>query len=851
MSAGANGFLSKSKARYKTLPRWGKIVLYVAAAFLLLLIAGWIVAAWYINSHKKELLHKITSSVSEQIDGNFQIKDMEPALLTGFPHISVRLKDVSLSDSMYQHHKKNLLELKSVYVQINVLSLLTRHPKVGKITIADGAVYLFADTRGYTNTYLFKKKNPEQKKKAGKQIEIREFGIENVLFTFDHFERNKQFKVRIDDMDGEIDTRGEMLDIEADTKAHFYQLGFNLEKGGFVKNKDLDAHLKFHFNKKNSRLEMPVQRIEVNDVPINFGCVFNFGNKPADYQIDIDAPSIYFKEGTSYLSRAIAEKLDSFDLDKRISVQVKVNGSFQYPDTPLVDARWQTKNNVLHSAFGKMVNTQLKGSFVNNYVPGRGRGDDNSAVTITGLTANYAEIPFRADSIVIYGLINPLMKLKLVTRFEVEKLNAILDNSFDMKGGFADIDLNYTGPVLSHDTFRHTMYGHIRIKDAALTYVPRSLSFKKCNINIEFDGNNLMLRNTTLSSMKSTIKMEGNATNFMNVYFLDPGRVRFDWNISSNLIDLNEYKTFLAPRKKKAAPAKPINKNHKMSKIADRLELVMEKSTMFLHVNVGRVLYDKFDAQHINADIDITESGIGLKNVRLQHAGGSLHADARLYNGAATLPFDIHAKVNKVKVSRLFYAFENFGQQTLSHKNLEGDFSADIKVRGVMNEQGHIFTNTLNGNIAFQLDNGELNNFPPFESIQKFVFKKRNLSHITFNTLKNNLDINNGKITIHPMSIESSALTIKVEGVYAFEKGTDISIAIPLRNPQKDRDLIAQGKKPRKDKGIVVYLRAQDGDDGKVGISWDPLKKGLKDSTRTDDDDEADKAGLPAKVKMP
>src|SRR5690606_25741448 len=114
MSAGANGFLSKSKARYKTLPRWGKIVLYVAAAFLLLLIAGWIVAAWYINSHKKELLHEITSSVSEQIDGNFQIKDMEPALLTGFPHISVRLKDVSLSDSMYQHHKKNLLELKSV-----------------------------------------------------------------------------------------------------------------------------------------------------------------------------------------------------------------------------------------------------------------------------------------------------------------------------------------------------------------------------------------------------------------------------------------------------------------------------------------------------------------------------------------------------------------------------------------------------------------------------------------------------------------------------------------------------------------------------------------------------------------
>ncbi|WP_157977056.1 AsmA family protein [Taibaiella helva] len=818
------------------LPRWAKIIIITFLILLLILIIAWFVMAWYISSHKKELLAKITTEVSGKIDGNFHIEDMEPALLKGFPNISVRLKGVSLSDSMYRVHHKNLLEMQSVYIKINALSLLSKHPQVMKVTIADGTIYLFTDKNGYSNTYLFKPKQPPvQKKKKGKEIEINNFGIENVTFTFDHFERNKQFKITVKDMDGRIRNNGDVMDIIADTRAHFHQLGFNLDKGGFVKNKDLDADLHILFNKKTKQVKLPKQEIEVDGTDINFGCEFNFGNKPVNYTIDIDAPAIGFREGTSYLSRHIASKLDSFDLKKKLAVQVLINGSFQYPDTPLIHARWQAANNVLMSSFGEVDKANLKGEFYNNYVPERGRGDDNSAITITTLTGTYADIPFKADSIVVYGLINPLMKLKLASRFPVERLDAVIGNTFDFKGGEADISLNYTGPVLSKDTFRHSMYGHIRIRDAALTYIPRSLSFSKCNVNIEFIGNDLLLRNTTLSSARSNVKIDGTARNFMNVYFLDPGKVIFDWNISSNQIDLNEYKTFLAPRQTRKMASRR-KQNYKLAKISNRLSLLLDKSSMYLHVDISKLLYNHFTAQRINAEVALTNQAIDLKNARLQHAGGAVAANVHLNTAGSNTPFDVDAKVDNVKIDQLFYAFDNFGQSTLSSKNLRGALSAGINIRGALTQSGGLVKNSMNGKISFVLNNGELNNFPPFESIKKFVFKKRNLSHITFNTLKNDLDVTNGKIKINPMSIESSALTINVAGVYAFDKGTDISVAIPLRNPQKDRDLIARGKKPKKDKGIVIYLRATDGDDGKVNIAWDPLKKGLKDSTGADPD---------------
>ncbi|RYZ33347.1 MAG: AsmA family protein, partial [Sphingobacteriales bacterium] len=479
---------------------------------------------------------------------------------------------------------------------------------------------------------------------------------------------------------------------------------------------------------------------------------------------------------------------------------------FQYPDTPLIHARWQASDNVLTTSFGKMLKTNLKGEFYNNFTPGKGRGDDNSAVTITTMDAEFVEIPFKADSIVVYGLINPLMKLKLVSQFSVEKLNAITGSTFDLTGGTADVKLDYTGPVLSQDTFRHSMYGHIRIKNAGLTYVPRNLTFSKCNVDIEFIGNDLILKNTSLSSKRSTVIIDGIARNFMNVYFLDPGKVVFDWNIKSPMIDLNEYKTFLAPKTKRAVAKGSGGANQKVVKISDRLALLLDKSNMFLHVNVNKLLYNHFDAQNIYADIDLTDAGIGLRNVKLTHAGGGITANASLKTSGTNTPFQLQGKVNHVHVDKLFYAFDNFGQTTLSPANLKGALTADINVNGVLRESGALVPRSMNGRVSFVMNDGELNNFAPLESIRKFAFKKRNLSHITFNDLKNDLDISNGKITINPMSIESSALTIRVAGVYAFDKGTDLSIAIPLRNPQKDRDLIAQGKKPKKDKGIVIYL---------------------------------------------
>jgi uncharacterized protein involved in outer membrane biogenesis len=833
-----------SMIRNKPLPKWVKVLLYVLLVFVILTIITWAIAMWYIKSHKQELLTKIKTSVSEQINGNFEIKDMEPSLWSGFPIVSVRLMDISLSDSLYTQHHINLVEIKSVYVQLNVFSLLSGNTNLRKVTIEDGDIHLFVDTSGYTNSYVFKgKEKKEKESKNDKAINIDLLRVKNVTFTFDHWQRNKQFKVRADDMNCSIETENDIWYVDADTKAFFYQLGFNLDNGGFVKNKNLEADLHFQFNPKTKQLLLPRQSIVVNDDDINFGCTFEFGLPAPTYDIYIDAPEIKYKDGVSFLSNHIAQKLEVFDLKKDIGVIVSVKGSFQYPDTPLIKANWVVKNNNMTTPAGALDNASFTGMFYNNHIPDRGKGDDNSAVTVNNFTASFQEIPFVCDTVLVYGLINPKLDVWLKASFPVSRLNNILDNTFSMKSGSAAVDIHYTGPVVSTDTFARSLKGNFKISNTSFTYVPRHLNFNNCNINLTFLGSDVLLNPSTVTLKSSTLKLDGAAHNFLNIYFSDPTKMDLMLNVNSNLIDLNELKSLVvapnAEAKKVEKVEKLVSTNQKINRISNNISNMFEKGSVSLHARVGKVQLLPFVAQNVVTDIVFSQNAININNVSLNHANGNIAANALVNISGNNTPFVFKAKVQKVDIDQVFTAFQNFGQKTLLDKNLKGKFNADIDVAGRIKSTGQFDPSSFSGTVKFKLENGELNAFPPFETIKKFVFKKRNLSHVTFDNLENELKFSAGKITIAPMEIVSSAVLLRVGGIYAFDKGTDLSVSVPLRNPAKDKELIAQGKTPKKDKGIIIHLRAMDdASTGKVKISWDPMKRGQADTVK--DDDESD-----------
>jgi hypothetical protein len=286
--------------------------------------------------------------------------------------------------------------------------------------------------------------------------------------------------------------------------------------------------------------------------------------------------------------------------------------------------------------------------------------------------------------------------------------------------------------------------------------------------------------------------------------------------VNSSNIDLIEFNSFLQPREKKPK----IIRN--TSSIARSLDEALDACSVTLDVDVKKLKYKTFLAEDIIAAILLKKRGFELQSVQLRHAGGTIDGNGSVIpsRGKKTA-FSIHAHINGVKVDSLFYAFKNFGQQAINSSVIKGLFSASVYVEGNFLSKSKIDTRSITGIAEFTLENGALVGFKPLEKINKFIFKKRNLSNITFKDISNTLTFENGKIFIQPMRIESNVLNMRVDGVYAYDTGTDVRIEIPLRNPQKDELPVESSRKKKVKKGLVLYLRAIDGKDGNMVITWD------------------------------
>lgn len=823
-----NFFLAPAymKYQYNKLPKWLKASLWGIAILLLLVLILWVALAWYVHKNKADLMLRIESQLSEQLNGRLSMEDIEPALFRSFPNISVRIKGLMLTDSLYNQHKRPTIQLASLYVKVNLSSLLRNKPTISNLTMANGRIHIFTDSSGFSNAYLFHKQ-PKNGIRKRKKVGLKNFHIENVLFVFNYYTREKEFKVRLNDIDGHITDQGDIMKISLKTDAFVYQLGFRLSKGGFLINKTVEGRLNIIFDRVKKTIGIPERKLSVQGTPVFYSALFHMDQQPVSFTMLIKAPKIDYAEGASMLSRHINQKLKKIKVLEPINVQAHIQGHFKYPDTPIVHVFFATKKNEVITSYGKLSKATFKGRFTNYYQAGQGMADNNSAVIIPSFKGNWEGIPFDVDTIVMRTTLHPLLSCHLKADFPVERLNSITGNTFNMTKGKATIDLRYRGPITVRDNHAYFMTGNILLKDVAMTYLPRSLHFQKCNVHIAFTGKDMYLKNTTLSTQKSRITLDGIAEDFMKIYFTDPGKVVFNWNLESRLIDLNEFRTFLA-RRKKAAPTK-IQNNKRVRKFNKQLDDMLEQSSMYLNIHIGQVTYRKFDARAIKAKLALKQDGIEIKELALQHAGGLLTANLNIQQAQSGNPFSMQAKVEKVAVNKLFEAFENFGQTTITADNLEGSFTADMKIKGRLQESGNLVQNSLAGRIDFKLTNGTLKQFKPLMQVQKFVFKKRNLDHITFKTLEDRLDIDHGKITIYPMEIQSSAINMKVQGVYALGAGTDIAIEVPLRDPKKDLERVEQGLPPKKKKGITIYLRAKDDKDGKVRIGWDPFKQREKD----------------------
>ncbi len=802
--------------------RWLKISLKIVLVLLLILGVAWIGGAYYIRKNNKAILAKILSEVNTNISGDLKVSHMETSFLKGFPGISMSLKNVSLKDSLWHKHQHELLSAKDIDVTLNALSLLIGTVNIRKVAINNAKVYLYTDSNGYSNTNMFggnKKKQVSDTTNNKSSLQIRNINFNKVDLIIDNRNRSKLFSFYVNELKGKIKYPFGRWDGDFKINTQIRSFAFNTKKGSFLKDKTIVGHMKAHYD-ENAEIVMIDQRpISIGGDIFNIGANINIARGNSAFTIALQADQILYKNVAKLLAPNISVKLLKFAVEKPIDITGSItdDGSKNSSD-PLITVKMVVKKNKVTIPYGDLTDCNFIGYFSNKDTTNRPIGDPNSIIRFYNLNASFYNAPIKVDTFTIANLEKPIAQGLVTSKFNLENLNhAFEDDTFSFEKGTADLRLFCQADIDNFLFTKPLIHGKVEIKNANLTYLPRKLKLNNSSLNLNFNQTDLNITNSRIQLGKSILNVNCSVENFLNFYYTDPAKIEIKANLTSPYLQLNEFISFLEPRQVKS---KKTSTQHSLKAASAQLNTVLEAAKVQLNLKVDKAVYNKFIARNVTASVALKGNTAYLNKIDVLHAGGRAAINGTITQMATVNKMKLNAKISNVNIKEFFYAFDNFGQQSITNKNLLGTISARINAYGNISTKGNIVPKSMNGKVDFTLNNAALVGFEPLENIGKFIFRSRNLSHVKLEKLNGTLKIRGDKVDISPMKINSTALNFNIKGVYGFNEGTNIQFDVPLRDPKKSKDIIDKEERDlARMKGIVLHLKAVD-EDGKIKIKW-------------------------------
>jgi hypothetical protein len=462
-------------------------------------------------------------------------------------------------------------------------------------------------------------------------------------------------------------------------------------------------------------------------------------------------------------------------------------------------------------------------------VRGHPREDENSGIRFIGFSGSLENIPLDADTVDITNLKSPQLATELHSAFDLSILNEVYGSeSLQFQKGSCNMDLRYKGPLSEDDTAGATVNGHLDIDSGAIEYLPYKFTLSNAKGRLLFKDQDMVVQRLQARAGGSTVVIKGVAKNLIALLDHNEEDVSMDWTLNAAHLDLEDLVSLVGPASGGTAKR---SSSSLFGAPATRIDNFLKNGLIHLNLDAADISYENFSGAHAKADITFHDDEIRLNRMTVEQSLGSLDLKATLSRRAKGYanPLTFESHLQNVDIPKLFTSFDNFGQKAITGQNLKGRMNADIRLTGALNNKAVVVPKSLKGTVNFSITDGELVNFEPMEKIHEKVMKKRDFSQIRFAELQNQLVIDSTTVSLQRMEIRSSVFTLYATGTYDMKRGTDMELEIPLSNlKNKNTDAPPESKGNDSKAGPSVRLRAKTGDDGKLKISWDPFRKGLK-----------------------
>lgn len=798
-----------------------RITLYLLAGFFVLGIV--IGALVYFN--QKTIVQKLQQMAGEKLKGKLEVGDVRFTPLTNGPGINFSFRDVRLSDSLFNQHKTYALKTDVISVSLNVRSLLNKQIVIEELVVQDGEANLFVKKDGYSNFSIFSKNKDKQQENTGGNggglKELSHIKLKNLTIQYSDSVKEKSYGAIFRFVNLHVDKQDSVWNAAMHGPVFWKGLIFNASKGGFLVGQETNVNFKLSYSIPEKELKIKPSSLWVaGSSKIDLDGTISFLEKPGSLDLHFKSDDIEVKDVLPLLPAKVGNAIRRIKILPKVSAEANIVGKMG-KGAPVVNVGFVTDTFHYELPIGTLKGMRATGSFTNQADPSLPTGDENSRITGKGITGFFETFPVKGE-IVVHDFKKPQTIIDCSLKADPASANALFDQSrYRIKSGSLNLDFHYAGSLTKFynkelDRLNGEMLGQATFNNVALTYVPQRVNLSKLNGRINFTDRDFLLPKISFFDGQNNLLVSGRADGLIPYLFGSQKQVMAFVHINIPNWQVNWIETILNFGKEEKQVEQ--RSNFKISKLMDQ---VINNMDIEASLESNKLRYRRLTATDVRGKFTLTQKAIEVETIAMNACGGSVNVSGGIKNlGAKELPFFYaKGKLNNADVNSVFYSLDNFGQKSMTDKNLSGKLNANFQFETQLKQNTELIPSSMKGNLKVELREARIVNFVPFVKMKKLIFRKRKMEDVRFATISNEFTLRGQEIEVKNMEIESNIMTLFVEGIYSFGKKTDLSIQIPMSN-LKSRDSTYQLTLHDRDsiKGPSIYLRARDNDSGEVNF---------------------------------
>ncbi len=743
-------------------------------------------AAYFLaKKFEPEVKEIVVAELNNHLLVPVDVEDINLSLIQRFPYASLRFSHVVIPEvGPGKTESDTLLYADDLYLQIALIDFFKQNYTISEAEI-NGGFFKVAMYPDRTDNFRFWKARSDSSGKAA--ISLTNVDFQDFRYTLENAGKlNLDIEILKGRANGDFGNQAYTIDADCDLLVHSIgQAGDTL-----YLDQELSGDFVCEIDHQNSFYKFSSKDLNISDQKYQVDGAF--APKEIDqWVVDIKTtggdlekmvrliPSTNRWTFQKYQAKGDADVDLKLKYGKSLHILVgfdNVDGSFQH-----------------HTALGKAKISNAKGVY--------SLKNDMSTLTLDALQASIGGGKLEAKGKIV-DFKSPAFDLKMKGKIDLSELKNLINISLaDELDGSIALDGTLNGKLAAQsaeaklDMLRGIDFnGVITLSDGLIRMKNQSQLYDEINGNLSLENNAITTKSLSARVNKSPFTLSGEIVNALP-YLTQRGQtLKVDAEFRADRLDFNSILT------------------QEESKADTTYKLELPRDLDFdLDILVQELSFRRFEAKDVSGRARLSNGVLTLNPFEFKSCNGLVKTNIAITEEGDAFAIQSNSILKDMWLNEVFYSFENFGQSLIRPENIEGRTNADIRFECQISSDLQVKSSSIFSEVDLMVIDGKLHELEAFQEIgaylrQSGIYKsflridelERELKHIEFDTLANQIVIKDEVVTIPRMDISSSAMNLQGSGTHSFSNEIDYAFNFKLS------EVLRKGKGNSNEFGHVV-----------------------------------------------